>query len=336
MHAAVSIILPTYNRSRFLPQALRSIEAQSFADWELIIVDDGSTDDTRAIIDEYRRTTTRPVRYVYQENAGPYAARNTGLDLATARFIAFFDSDDHWLPHHLTDCVGALESNADVDWVFGACCIVDFVTGRTLDPTTFYVKGQARQFLKLRARSAGQLRIIEDPNAVQCTLLHGFYCGLQNSVFRGSFFANRRFRTEFRNEAEDQLLVVRALTGGHRLAYMDNVHVIYHVHDAHSSGAGHNDSLDRRLNVCKAVARGFEELRDEVRMSEAEHRALNQRLSREYFWTLGYALLWQQGRRAEAIEMFRRGLRLHPWNFKYWKTYLLALTRSKLRATSSP
>src|SRR5438105_13937181 len=91
---AVSIILPTYNRAKFLPQALASIRAQQFTDWELIVVDDGSTDDTAAVVRGLATDITQPVRYVRQENQGPYAARNTGLDHAAGELVAFFDSDD--------------------------------------------------------------------------------------------------------------------------------------------------------------------------------------------------------------------------------------------------
>ncbi|HEY8503179.1 MAG TPA: glycosyltransferase family A protein, partial [Gemmataceae bacterium] len=98
---AVSIILPTYNRAKFLPQAFASIRSQQYTDWELIVVDDGSTDDTRAVVQELSKDVPQPVRYVYQDNQGPAGARNKGLDLASGKYVAFFDSDDVWLPHHL-------------------------------------------------------------------------------------------------------------------------------------------------------------------------------------------------------------------------------------------
>jgi glycosyltransferase involved in cell wall biosynthesis len=117
---AVSIILPTYNRAHFLCEAFESIRSQQFRDWELIIVDDGSTDDTAELVASQARDLAQPVRYVVQPNHGPYGARNTGLDVARGRYLAFFDSDDLWLPHHLAHCVEVLDANTDVDWVFGA------------------------------------------------------------------------------------------------------------------------------------------------------------------------------------------------------------------------
>src|SRR3712207_6270965 len=95
----VSIILPTYNRAKFLPQAFGSIRSQTWTDWELIIVDDGSTDETPEFLKELTANFQQPVRYICQENQGAYGARNTGLDHAIGKYIAFFDSDDLWLPH---------------------------------------------------------------------------------------------------------------------------------------------------------------------------------------------------------------------------------------------
>src|SRR5205807_266266 len=122
-------------------QAFASIQSQLFTDWELIVVDDGSTDNTPELVEELTRGWPQPVRYVRQENQGVAGARNTGLDMTGGEAVAFFDSDDVWLPHHLANCAAALAANPDVDWVYGACRVVDFATGRTTAPNTFYVGG---------------------------------------------------------------------------------------------------------------------------------------------------------------------------------------------------
>jgi len=93
-----SVIIPTYNRREFLQKAVATVLSQTFGDWELIIVDDGSTDDTAAMVAGY---TDARIRCVVQENQGPAAARNYGLRLATAPWAAFLDSDDWWLPEKL-------------------------------------------------------------------------------------------------------------------------------------------------------------------------------------------------------------------------------------------
>jgi glycosyltransferase involved in cell wall biosynthesis len=325
---AVSIILPTYNRERFLPQAFASIREQRFTDWELIVVDDGSTDDTRELIAALSAGIPQPVRYIYQENQGAYGARNTGLDYAEGKYVAFFDSDDLWLPHHLRDCVQALNANEDVDWVYGACRMVDDATGRVIADNTFYVDGKPRPFLNLNSRIAGHLRVIEDVDAMQCMLLHGFYNGLQNSVIRGTCFESERFEWESRNEAEDRLVVLRALAGGRRLGFFENVHVIYRVHQSNSSGVALAASIERRRKVLETLIEGYERLPGQIPLGRKELIALRRRIHLEAFWHLGCGVLWNSGLRADALAAFRRGLRYWPWDWRCWKTYLLAVLKS--------
>ena len=94
----VSVVLPTFNRAPVLARAMNSVLAQDYRNLELIVVDDGSTDETEAVVKACRDSR---VRYARQANAGPGAARNAGLRLAAGEFVAFQDSDDEWLPTKL-------------------------------------------------------------------------------------------------------------------------------------------------------------------------------------------------------------------------------------------
>lgn len=334
MQATVSIILPTYNRARFLPQALESIREQQWTNWELIIVDDGSTDETAELIGRLTAGIEQPVKFVRQKNQGAYGARNTGLDHAVGKYIAFFDSDDEWLPHHLSDCVIALETNPELDWVYGACRMVDDSTNIVIAENTFYVDGKPRPFLGLRHRTADQLRIIDDDNAIVGMIQHGLYNGLQNSVLRASMFETERFEAEDRNEAEDQLFVIRMQAKGHRIGYFDNVHVIYRVHDSNSSAAGSGGDLSRQQRVIGLMIAGYEKLLLDGKWSPEIRRALRQRIARDYFWRQGYSTLWQSGQRNEALSMFRRGLAYWPWDWRCWKTYAVSRVRNVMTKSS--
>jgi len=223
-----------------------------------------------------------------------------------------------------------------VDWVYGACRTVDFRTDHVIVPNTFYIDGGARPFMKLKAEVRGSLHVIADRGLVRCAILRGLYCGLQNSVVRRRVVAQRQFSVVYHNEAEDQLFAIRAALAGHRFGYLDDVHVIYRVHDANSSAPSADKALQKRLTISLELARGYEDLQSEMRLAAPEARAVRRRLNREYFWHVGYVLLWQQGRRQEALEMFRRGLRIWPWNAACWKTYLMALARARLRGELRP
>jgi glycosyltransferase involved in cell wall biosynthesis len=114
----VSVILPTRDRARFVGEAIASVQAQSFADWELIIVDDGSTDDTAAAVAPY--LADKRIRYVQQRAQGASAARNHGLMLARGTFIAYIDSDNFWYRHFLATAVNELASDPGTDLIYGA------------------------------------------------------------------------------------------------------------------------------------------------------------------------------------------------------------------------
>ena len=93
----ISVVIPTYNRVTFLKDAIDSVLAQTFLDFELIVVDDGSTDDTPKLLSSYNNK----VRVITQTNQGPSAARNRGIETAKGEWIAFLDSDDVWKPDKL-------------------------------------------------------------------------------------------------------------------------------------------------------------------------------------------------------------------------------------------
>ncbi|NLH16031.1 MAG: glycosyltransferase [Phycisphaerae bacterium] len=109
--ARVDIVMALYNKSKTVLRSIESIRRQTFTDWRLIVVDDGSMDDGPSKV---RGLNDTRIELIHQENRGPGAARNTGLFRANAPFVAFLDSDDEWLPGHLADSIAAFESNPDV------------------------------------------------------------------------------------------------------------------------------------------------------------------------------------------------------------------------------
>ncbi|MDD2921516.1 MAG: glycosyltransferase family 2 protein [Anaerolineales bacterium] len=126
----VSVIIPTYNRADLILQTIGSVLAQTFTDYEIIVIDDGSTDNTAEILREL--IEAGKIQYVWQENKGESAARNHGLRLARGKYIAFLDSDDLWLPQKLEAQVTYLEAHPEAGLAQSAFAKFDDATGEDL------------------------------------------------------------------------------------------------------------------------------------------------------------------------------------------------------------
>ena len=103
----VSIVMPSYNVEQFIAAAIDSVQAQTFEDWELLVVDDGSTDGTCAVAQRYARSDSR-IKVLRKENGGLSDARNYGLERARGELVHFFDSDDRIVPEFYSTLVAAI------------------------------------------------------------------------------------------------------------------------------------------------------------------------------------------------------------------------------------
>lgn len=125
----VSVIIPTYNRAELIIETIQSVLDQTFDDFEIIVVDDGSTDNTKQVVDGFKDSR---IKYIYQENRGVANARNNGIKASSGEYIAFLDSDDMWLPENLELKVKMLDSHPDVALVSSDCYLIDDDTGATV------------------------------------------------------------------------------------------------------------------------------------------------------------------------------------------------------------
>ncbi len=119
----ISVITPTYNRAGFIAEAVQSVLDQSMGDFEHLIVDDGSTDDTRMVLEPFLEDPR--VHYFYQDNQGQSVARNKALSCAKGEMVCFLDSDNVWLPGKLESQIRAMEENPDTDVIYGDTIIID-------------------------------------------------------------------------------------------------------------------------------------------------------------------------------------------------------------------
>lgn len=156
----VSVLIPTYNRADYVVKAINSVLAQTFTNFKIVVIDDGSTDDTSAKLVRYAGR----IKYIYQPNKGKSAALNRGLREAKGEWVAFLDSDDYWLPEKLEWQVKAVEK---YNGNFGACFTNGkFVGDPSLSKTIF--ERADKHFQDVTG-------IIHDPVSYVLTPLHGIY-----------------------------------------------------------------------------------------------------------------------------------------------------------------
>ena len=121
---AVSVIIPTYNSANFIAETIESVLSQTYQDWEMLIVDDGSSDNTLLVARSYKAKDSRIKIFSLGHNSGgPATPRNYGIRLAQGDYIAFLDSDDLWLPQKLQKQIRFLEENEDIFLLYAQCII---------------------------------------------------------------------------------------------------------------------------------------------------------------------------------------------------------------------
>lgn len=126
----VSVLMPTYNREDFVGEAIESVLAQTYPNLELIVVDDGSTDNTKTVVREY--LSDPRVKYLYKENGGQSSARNLGFKHSKGEYISFLDSDNKWKPEKVEVCIAAFSENPDVGVIYCDNITIDD-KGREID-----------------------------------------------------------------------------------------------------------------------------------------------------------------------------------------------------------
>lgn len=324
---SVSIILPTFNRMKFIRSAISSIQNQSWQDWELIVVDDGSTDETVSLLSELTREFATRVSVITQENSGPGIARNTGIKASKGTYIAFYDSDDTWETEHLSECVEALNDNSDVDWVYANFRRANFEMNLVIDPDEFHKNGIAAKFLGLKVEHRGKLKIIHDDFALSCMIEHGLCIGLRTSVVRRDVFRAAQFPET--RIGEDQALYIRALARGVRFGYLECVHATAFVHESNISNVSGKNSVDHSVAVQHELLKSLKIL-IELPMSKMERRSLYRRIAMVLFWNIGYVYATSENY-LYAEKYMREGIFWYPKDLSFWKTYVTTFIRRLLR-----
>jgi glycosyltransferase involved in cell wall biosynthesis len=178
----VSIIIPTYNSDKFLYETIESVLAQTYHNYEILIIDDGSTDNTKEVLKPFKDK----IKYIYQKNSGgPAKPRNIGIKKATGKYIAIFDSDDIMMPQKLDQSVKFLENEPNVGMVFTNFMKIN-EKGQQYSGTHLVTY---KMFCKLNKKKVGDAKyIIKGKDAFE-TLFFENYIGTSGVIVRKEIFS---------------------------------------------------------------------------------------------------------------------------------------------------
>ena len=301
--SSVSIIIPTYNRARYLTKAIDSVLAQTYTNYEIIVVDDGSTDNTKEVLEPYMDRIT----YLYQENTGVSAARNTGIRAARGKWIAFLDSDDEWMPEKLSIQVGDFSKRPDI------CAHITNIVfiSPNIEPITLF-----------------EVRKFRAPKASSFTIEKPFQFILNSNIaVTPSFIVNRDtlFHAGLYDPAisiaEDWDLFLRvALQGAWGCSSVPLVHV--HRRKATEKSLQqrfHKNPIDHR----EATIYLLNKIRKKFHLQEDDKIQLTKVLGNKFF-EHGYHL-YKAGRKKQARRSFNESIKLNTSlksNIKYILTLL--------------
>jgi glycosyltransferase involved in cell wall biosynthesis len=320
----VTVIVPTFNRAHMIRAAIDSVRNQTYPNWDLVIVNDRSTDNTLEVIQPYLEADKR-IRCVpnstYAQGCG--GARSRGVDEIRGEYVAFLDTDDTWPEYHLEEHVKDIQANPDIDWIFGDL-------RRINEEGQVVVESKFREgaFIELLAPEIrGNVHVLKSDGLVENFLRHGIPAAVHTSLIRSEVFRLVHFR-DAAGFADDRLFALEAAAKGARFAFVNKIHLNYLVHRGNISGANTAPTLDHSMKVNKAVEQYYAELVPRViPMTPLRRQIVKAKLADHFVWEVAHNVLRPSGKKVQALSCILRGIMLSPWKPMYWKTLVGTLVR---------
>jgi glycosyltransferase involved in cell wall biosynthesis len=252
----VSVIMPTYNRANLLPEVIASILGQDYQDLELIIVDDGSTDDTEKVIRTIQEKDERLHYFKLAENKGIGFARQAGLERASGSYVAIADSDDIWLEGKLRAQVEVLDAHPEIDILFGDFWNISHI--RNFEVSGFEHSRSGMKHLKVK-HIQDDLWIIE--NGLERGILASNFISPPTMIIRGSLFEKTGGFNPHLMAVDDEF-AFRASVLGAKFAYIRRMFTQRHVHPSSSSQQKikYKQKFLKTLDVCRQVCESNERI----------------------------------------------------------------------------
>ena len=256
----VSVVMATYNRAYIINKAINSVKQQTYKNWELVIVDDRSTDDTKKLIESYAKKDNRIKYIVNNHNKGCGGARNCGILHAKGKYVAFLDSDDEWTKNHLSESVEVLKKKT-VDICFSYW--YEQSNGRSIPRYTGVVEKLAR--LTNPIIDGSSLYFINKNICENMILNWSFFYHINTAVVRKKLIKTVGLMYEDLYGAEDIEFLFRLLLRSDRFGIVRNFHYIWHegkdncVHSHERSIDKFNSLKLLRIKVLKLMRKNIKD-----------------------------------------------------------------------------
>ena len=244
--ASISVIVPTYNSARFIGEALESILAQSLPPAQIIVVDDGSTDNTAEVVGRYR---DRRIQYIKQSHGGVASARNTGLDAARGEYITFLDADDRWRPIFIEMMHAYLSEDPTAGSVFSNFVRFEHSTGQLLCDQ-FHLYPEIKRPVMLKDAPYAHGRIPKERAFSALVACGDIPAYTQVMMFRRSMIENLRFEPALKSGDATLFALKAFLAGG--VIFTDAVLAEVRRHDANTT-RDQNETVVHKLRGLKAL-----------------------------------------------------------------------------------
>lgn len=278
---AISIIIPVYKVEDCIRACLDSILAQTFTDWECLLVDDGSPDRSGAICDEYALKDNR-FRVFHKPNGGVSSARNLVLDKAEGRFITFIDSDDYVAPDYIAGLYKPCENDQDIDFVHGGC--VDQLPSGEIVPNQKYEP------------------LVSDDKAKLFASFRGL---IVSKLFRTDILSDKgiRFDESIKN-GEDMIFTIEYLAHCTRYAFVETTGYFYVQRAGSAMHTAVNFDYDKTFYTFNRRLSAIEEYRKTTGLSESECTLRYEQTAYCYFIALFslYAMGYTRSKRIEILK----------------------------------
>ncbi len=310
----VSIIMPVFNREKIVKTAIASVKAQTYPHWELLLIDDSSTDDTVKVINEFAAEDPRIKCIKNTHKKGPSGGRNQGLDDATGKYIAYQDSDDEWISTHLEVMVDYLEKYPDQ---------IDLMTANPLRKhvetgEVFNYDDLALDSLPVTALDDGYLF---DTDKIFDIQLRGRAITTQCLVGKADIMKSVRWN-ESLNAAVDIMHNLELCANNIKVCHIQAYQAIYWAHDDNLTNCGGGHSPERMERVHNAFALYWETVLTKLTLTKAQIDFVNGELSKVYAWHLAFHTYLPQKKYKEAAIFYKKAIKLKPFKFKYWKSLI--------------